>query len=318
MSDARNNNFTVIFSAVVAVVSIGLAVLVFLAHKNYSTVSDTYDQQAAELQRLQSLTPYPDQENLSQLKQAKDALQSSIAALRSDLAARSIETEPINPTQFQDRLREMLAEITRLAAEHGVALEEGFYLGFEQYQDVPPSPAAAPALYRQLKAIHAILRRVIEARVATLAIERALLPEESGAVPAASAQPNARQASAAPVLERSIIRIKFTCDGGVLRLVMNSLMSADQFLIIRTLTVQNESLEGPARGATLTTPGTAGQPAIADLFSGTQPTVPDGGAATTAAAPERLAFIVGQEKIDVDLHVELIDFLKPETVKADN
>ena len=67
MNWIRENKFLTGFIAVL-VVGVGvLGYLLYSAYGDYSDVSDQYTAQAAKLNQLQSLTPYPDEENLRQI-----------------------------------------------------------------------------------------------------------------------------------------------------------------------------------------------------------------------------------------------------------
>ena len=142
MNWIRENKF---LTAILVLTLAGAALLLYLltgARSEFAETSERYQRQAAELRRLQALKPYPDQENLDQLTQQRDAFIAEVNSLRSTLAAMKYPMTDPSPEEFQDILRATVSEVQEMARAQNVALPEGFYLGFPQYQASPPRAEA--------------------------------------------------------------------------------------------------------------------------------------------------------------------------------
>ncbi len=149
MDWVKNNRFVAVYLAVLVIGGGVLAFLVFSAYGRYSQVSDDYRTQAAELRRLQNLEPYPNAENLRRYTDEKKSYAVAVVDLQKQLASFEppAESPPPTPLQFQDRLRQVVDDVTKSAQQAGVGLPDGFYLGFEQYRGlrrIPPPPPAFP------------------------------------------------------------------------------------------------------------------------------------------------------------------------------
>ena len=154
--------------------------LLYSAKAHADEANQTFESQAAELNRLQHLPAYPDQENLAKLQAQRDEHVGMIDKLQKELAAVKEPTESLTPREFQDHLRDAVTKFTK-DAEGKMALPKTFYMGFDRYQSAPPTDEAAPLLGRQLKEVQAVLNTLLDARVAELKrFERDELPEEGG------------------------------------------------------------------------------------------------------------------------------------------
>ncbi len=308
MSAARDNKFLIIFWSVIAVGSLALGVLLFFAYQNYSEVSVTYDKQATELARLQALKPFPDTGNLKALEAEKSRFAGRIGELRSELSGYEIPLEDVTPNAFQDRLREMVSSVVKDAAAAGVALPEKFYLGFNPYENELPSAAAAPALLRQLKSMDFLVRALINGRATSIKVlERRMLAVESGSAPSAAGV----KKSTTPLVTSDIVRVAFQGEAGSVRTVLNNIVSAKSFFIVRSLSVTNGQTKGPQRGAGASA-AASGSSGGTSIFGGAA-----GDAGAKAAGKEgRLQFILGKEKIDTDLLIEIPDFAEPDAAPA--
>lgn len=314
MNWVKANKFV---SGFLGIMLIGVGVLTFLllsAKGRYDGTTEKYEQQAAELNRLQNLPAFPDAQNLEAMAAQKAEHQQAIVALQKNLVATEIPIEPLAPEQFQDRLRETVSRVTAKAAGAKVALpEKGFFMGFDRYQTEPPRPEAAPLLGRDLKAIEFAVNQIIESRVAAISsLDRVPLAEEGGGrEPAAdtrTARPgpgakNDRPGSAPLVLKHSFsVGIQANQQNFVQ--ILNKLVtSKTQFLIPRLVTVVNTQQAGPSRidpnaGFTPPPDATAQPPAA----TGTTP--------EAAPAPVR-KYIVGEERVDATLRLEIVDFVEP-------
>jgi len=312
MNWIKENKFLAVFLAVIVVLSGAVAFLAMGAGTKLTDALSNWETKSAELKRLQGGAPYPEEKNLSKLREQKDVLDSRIQELQQALVAAELPiNESTTPTQFQDVLSSTVNAVKKKAAEAGCELRsENFYLGYAQYQTQPPPANVAPSLARQLKAIESVINILIDSKVTVITeLDRNPLPGEPGtsvekAAPATPATPGALQSkpAAAKLVRAQTFHVGFTAEQGQFRRALDSIAASKQpFLVIRNLSVQNEQTEGPSRLAAV---------------SPTAPSVPtDGGALpfepNTTPAPSSMQYVVGTEKVNVALQIEMIDFAEP-------
>jgi hypothetical protein len=323
-------------SGFLAVMLIGVGVLTFLllsARGRYQEVSEQYETQSTELNRLLSLAPYPDAQNLKLVDAQKKEHLDAMLQLQKNLAAAEIPVEPLTPQQFQDQLRD---SVSRMVSKAGTRtrLPEKFYMGFDRYQAEPPRPEAAPILGRDLKAMELVVDHLLENRIIALnRIEREAIPEESGAASlereggtgGGSTGRGARseKAPAPALVKKHTFEIAFVSDQMNFLSVLNRIVSSGtQFFIPRLLQVKNEKEQGPARegsGAAGAAPQAFGDAAapIAAAATGAPGDVASGAGARPAAAAEPARkYIVGEEALEVTLRLEIVDFAEPAALAA--
>ena len=279
MNWIRNNTFLAGFLGVMIAGVAALGVLLFLAISHYGEVDEAYTAQAAELHRLRSLTPFPDEANLAKFQAQGAVLNDSISELLGKLINVQFPLEPTTPQQFQDKLRASINALTAKANESGVKLPADFALGFNRYQtDIPGNEAAAP-LARQLAAIELVINALIVSKVdAVTAIDRTPIAEESGKKPAKT------------LVAKSPFTISFSAEQGRLRKLLNDVVTAKkQFYVIRTIRIKNQAEKAPSK----TVAGAAGA---------------ETAAVTPDSKQKSLGYIFGAEKLDVVANFEIINF----------
>ena len=321
----RNNKFMAGFLAFM-VVGVGvLGYLLYTSYARYDEVSQQYDRQVTELKRLQQLSPYPDDNGLKKFVALRQSYAASVNTLQAKLAAYEPppENPPLTPIQFADKLRKVVEERTSAAQAVGMALPDNFYMGFEQYRGSPPDVAAAPLLSQELDEIDDIVGMLLRQHVEHLtAINRAPLPHEPGGdvAPAPNpARPGAKPAAAdEDLIVRHPMEISFTAQPSAFREVLNQLTSASRLYVVRALQVKNQMDHGPLRedpnaavvggvnpqGA----PPPSGPPGL-DKNGVPIPQLP-----AKEAAP--LRYVVGLEKIDADMRIELVKVTPPVAAPA--
>jgi hypothetical protein len=323
-------------SGFLAVMLIGVGVLTFLllsARGKYQEVSEQYETQSTELNRLLSLAPYPDAQNLKLVDAQKKEHLDAMSQLQKNLGAAEIPIEPLTPQQFQDQLRESVSRIVSKAGAR-TRLPEKFYMGFDRYQTEPPRPEAAPILGRDLKAMELVVDHLIENRVIALnRIEREPIPEEAGAAPGeregstgggpAGRGGRSEKAAVPPLVKKHTFEVAFLSDQMNFLSVLNRIVSSStQFYIPRLLQVKNEKEQGPARD------GGVAAFAAPQNFGGDAPPPPAAGGSTDAAnaanapvakpgaAEPARKYIVGEENLEVTLRLEIVDFAEPAALAA--
>src|SRR5688572_14185559 len=211
MSVLKQNPFLAGFGAVMVLGVGALGYLTYSAADAHSTAETDYKEKQQELTRLQGLKPYPHQESLAKYVEQKKAFQAKVTALQDKLAASKIKVEDISPTEFQNKLRDTVAKIAARAAESNVkfpdADKQKFYLGFNVYQGEPPKAAAAPRLYRDLKAIESVLNIILETKNVTIKeLKRDQIAEEKDVKPATQPQDKNKKPGGKSESDNSIVQ----------------------------------------------------------------------------------------------------------------
>ena len=267
----------------------------------WSDAKQTFDQGAAERNRLQSLDPFPSDANYRKLQGYLEKYNAALDKFKDDLKAEEAPDPPLAPNEFQSRLRQATLASEDRARTNNVRLPDNFQLGFDEFARIMPSTAVAALLGQELSQVQMLINILLDAKVDGItSFRRRPLPEERGGSSAQTPSPGQRVAIGAkpggtPVpklIERNVVEISFKAAPGAARKALNEITnSAGQFFIIRTLYVHNEKDKGPPRGRT--------------------------GAPTPAPTPQAspgpqgagaLNFIVGNEHVEVSATIEMLRF----------
>ncbi len=289
-------------AGIVAVCLIGSGVfgyLIFESSAAYTASSEAYTASVAKLHTLQNKVPFPSEANLKAVQSGLADYSAGIGSLRSQLAKMEIPLdEKVTPQQFQDGLRTAVNDIRVKAEANNVKLPANFYFGFDQYQTQVPSDQAAPFLNRQFLVIQSLIVRLVDFKVASIdSVTRTPLPQETMALTGGQRKPDANE----PVLLRFPFEIAFTAEQAKFRVAFNSLLGSDQFLIVRSVGIQNSSPQAPAKKE----PETAG--------ASTNPFTPAAG--TPGKDQSNMQVILGRETLKITLRLEMLDFTEPVAAK---
>jgi hypothetical protein len=335
MNWIKENKF---LTGVLAVAIIGggvLGYLLFAAYGKYDEASGAFDAQSGELHRLEALAIFPDQKNLNTLKKQAGEYESRIKELQRSLEAMQLPIEPLTPAEFQDRLKAAVTSYAEKANGIHLKLPDKFFLGYERYQSIPPRPEAAPLLGRELKAIEWVLGRLVDDGVLELAaVKPEELAEEKGEK---EDKADARRPGAPGIggpggpggpgrgpIRKSAFTLGFVCDENTLRTVLNDIVTAkSQLYIVRSVELKSTNEKPPVRetanagGASEPAAG-APAPAPAETPNPANPANPPAAGAPGAVsadaaikAGEVTKFVVGEEKVQVTLLIEIVTFLPP-------
>ena len=302
-------------SGLLAVTVVAAGVLTFLLIQSWTAfteATDSYTSAVENLHRLESRVPFPNDENLKAVRAGFDEYKAKVGELRSKLAKMEIPVDDkVTPQMFQDALRAAVNGIREKAKANNVAIPEKFYLGFDQYESELPSLQATPQLNREMLVLQSLVTRLIDYKIQSLdEIKRSPLPQEESAAPqkADGQGPGKKPDSqASPVLLRYPVDLAFTAEQSKFRIAFNSLLGADQFLIPRSVTLQNSAPDGPSRKST--------EPAAAPAASADGSAAPAAGAAPAAPAAPSLQIIFGRELVKADIRLEILDFIEPPAAK---
>ena len=280
-------------------IAFGIALLValwflFHAQSGFAEAASQFNAAATERNRLEHLSPFPNEENFRKTQEALDNYVASLNKLKEELKAQTVPVSPLAPNEFQSRLRQAIVNTTEKARTNRVKLPENFHLGFDEFTTaLPSSDANAASLGQELSQVELLLGILVDAKVDAIAtLRRGLLPSETATVtppaaPTSAKKPGGPANTAPPVIERAIVDLTFTASPSAMRKVLNQIASSDrQFFIVRTLYVRNEQVKGPSREQSNAT--------------GSAP------AATTPASA--IKFIVGNEHVETTARIEMVRF----------
>ncbi len=320
MNWIKENKFLFGFLVVMAL-GVGAGGWYLLGAKGrYDEAVSDYERRVGELNRLQRLPTFPNQKNLDKIVAQQNEVNAEVSALASSLMAQQIPLEELSPEKFQDELKKSVTAVKTKASQSSPAIklpEPKFFLGFEQYETAPPAKEAAAELGRELKAIEWLCNQAIENKVAEIKrLDREALPEEKGRVkvqvkkPAAPAKgapgkPDATaKAGSRYEVEKHRIELTFVADQARFRQFLNAIVShKGQFFIPRLVSVKNENTKAPPRIAAA---------AAVEVPAAPDPNAPAAATPPTVAAPTAPAvastYIVGEEKVEVTLVLEMVDF----------
>lgn len=297
MSWLQQNKFLGSFLIAVGAATLLAIILLLYARSAFNSANEQLNETMTELNRLQSLNPFPNEANFQMMKTQTAEYGVALAKMKEELKTHVLPITPMQPNEFQARLRETVTKAAEKARANKVRLPEIFFLGFDEFTTALPSNEAAPLLGQQLAQVELIADILIDARInAITAFKRGPLPEEHAASAPPTPIPSRGRGSASTtsgpkLIGRSTIDVTFVSSPSAARRVINQIASAtQQFYVIRTLHVVNEKEKGPLRAQTST------QGISADN-------------APTGAKPNAtLNFIVGNEHIQTSANIELVRF----------
>ena len=266
----------------------------------WNDAKQTFDQATAERNRLQGLTPFPDDTNYRKLQGYLERYNTELDKFRDELKAEVAPDSPLAPNEFQSRLRQATLAAQERARTNNVKLPDNFQLGFDEFSRMMPSTAVAALLGQELSQVQMLVNILLDAKVDSItSLRRHPLPEERGTSATPTPSPGQRvvttaksgAAATAKLIERNVVDISFKAAPGAARKVLNEITSSSgQFFIIRTLYVHNEKEKGPPHERTASTP------------------TPNPQASPGQQGAGALNFIVGTEHIEVSATIEMLRF----------
>jgi hypothetical protein len=278
------------------------AALLYWRLSVWSDARRTFDQAAAERNRLQRLDPFPNNANYRKLQEHLERYRAALDKFKGELKAQVAPEPPLAPNEFQSRLRQATLAAEERARTNNVKLPDKFELGFDEFTRTMPDTAVAPLLGQELSQIQMLTNILLDAKVDSItSFRRRPLPREHGAATSAPTPSPARgrgtvakgkpsATPAAALIERNVVDVTFKAAPSAARKVVNAITcSTGQFFVIRTLYVHNEKDKGPPRER-------AANP------------TPTPQASPGQSPAGTLNFIVGNEHIEVSATIEMLRF----------
>lgn len=264
-----------------------LLALYFLFHAKggFEEASTQFSDAAAERNRLERLDPFPNEENYQKMQEHLANYGSALDKLKEELKTRTLPIAPLEPNEFQSRLRQAIVATSDRARANRVKLPDNFNLGFDEFAAALPNTSTAPLLGQELAQVELLLNILIDGRVdAVTLLKRTPLIAE-GTVAPTPASKSSNPITGDAEIERGIVDLTFAAAPSAMRKVLNQIAGSDeQFFIIRMLRVRNEQEKGPSR---------------------VQNTVATSSAAVPTTA---IRFIVGNEHVETTMRIELVRF----------
>ena len=291
MSWFRQNRLlgAVLFFTGAVTVAAGWWVLEF--RSDWAEAVSRFDLAAAELNRLEGLTPFPSEENLRKFREEAVEYAAAIERFTGELRKHAVPLAPMAPNEFQSRLRLVENAVAERARASSVRLPDKFHLGFDEFASSLPTERAAPLLGWELVQIEWLLDTFFEARVDALTSFQRRAARASSAP--AGQKPDAGTGLAA--LERNVVEATIVSTPAAARKVLNQIAGSSQhFFVVRFWHVKNEKDKGPPREV--------GGENRADAL----PAGLSNSAATKSSSPGSINFIVGNERIETTMTIEIV------------
>lgn len=340
MSWFTENKFTAVFGGITVVAAGALGWLVLGAKGDLEAKQTEFTDFTGRLSNLQNGKPFPNDKNAAAYKQEFARVEAELVKMHQRLLATELPLEDVRPNAFQEQLKqtvdkikaESLAKKMLLPGQKkddasAVAADTTLNLGFD-YLSTLPQDEASSELARQLKTMDFVMQQLL-ANGATelLEIKREPLAVEKGdkgakkdeKKPVAGA-PKGKTEEESKLVVRNKFEVKFVASQASFMKILNAITSAPQpFIIPRRVNVRNEKTEGPSKEvAVLNTPTDAppadpAAPATPAAPAASGATATPGAAAapaepTEAKGPAKINWIVGEEKLVIELELEMVDF----------
>jgi hypothetical protein len=342
MSWFKENKFTAIFGGTTVVLAGALGWFVLGAKGELEAAKSDYGTKLSELQGLQGGNPSPNDKNVASYKAELARVDGEVAKLHQALLATEYPLEEVRPNMFQDRLKQTVDKIKAAAIAKkmllpgqkkddpsAVAADATFNLGFDYLASLPQDEASSE-LARELKSIEFVVQQMLDNGVLQLVeVKRSALPsEKKGDKKAEEKKTDDKKPGAkakggedeSKLVTRNKFEVKFVSSQSSFMKVLNGIAQAKQpFIIPRRVEVKNEKIDGPKKGdPALAIP--AAEPAVnpdptapatpAPSAAAPQPNAetPTSGHAHKAEKAPGFAWVVGEENVEVNLELELIDF----------
>ena len=158
------------------------AALLYWRWSVWSEAKQTFDQATAERNRLQGLSPFPNDANYRKLQGYLERYNTALDKFKDELKAEVAPAPPLAPNEFQSRLRQATLAAAERARTNNVKLPDKFQLGFDEFARMMPSTAVTVLLGQELSQVQMLINTLIDAKVDSISsFRRHPLPEERGA-----------------------------------------------------------------------------------------------------------------------------------------
>src|SRR5215470_18053152 len=140
-------------------------VLLYWRWSVWSDAKQTFDQAMAERNRLQGLSPFPDDANYRKLQGYLERYSAALDKFKEGLGADVAPAPPLAPNDFQTLLRQATVATEDRARTNNVRLPDRFQLGFDEFARAMPSTAMATLLGQELSQVQMLVNILLDAKV---------------------------------------------------------------------------------------------------------------------------------------------------------
>src|SRR5438445_5320653 len=198
-------------------------VLLYWRWATWSDARQTFDQAAAERNRLEQLDPLPNDVNYRKLQGYLGRYSTALNKFKDELKNGVVPAPPLAPNEFQSRLRLATVATVNRAQTNNVKLPDKFELGFDEFATGLPDTAVAPLLGQELSQVQMLMNILLDAKVdSVISLHRAPLPEERNSSSTPTPSPGQTGAAAAKqggtptpkLIERNVVEISFKAAPG--------------------------------------------------------------------------------------------------------
>lgn len=237
----------------------------------------------------------PTEKKLAFIKESTEDYRKELKSYREVLASMKEDSAKINPQEFQDDVRTAADALRKKALEKNVALPKDFFYGFDQYQAAPPPQQDVVELDREFKVVRRLVDGLVDLKIGSIgALKRQ--EAQTTAAQAPTPQPDKNAPAAAqdslPAITSKNFSITFTAPQEKFLTAFNMIQESKQFLLIRSLLLDNTNPNPPARIQPGQSPAAPGVP----------------GSATRSPSSETIQAILGRESVTATLAIEILDF----------
>lgn len=334
MSWIQENRFAAGLGGITAVAAAGLIAWGLSAGKKYNQAKEDYATAAAAVASMKNGALYPNPDNVGEKEKAVKEYEEAVEELQGLFKPFAAPTPPnIEPDAFTENLRKGKDEVAKALADAGTEVPADFFLGYETFTNSPARKEATGILTYQMEAARELMTKLAAAAPSKLLnVHRPPLEEESGK----TFDPKGKTYRALP------LEISFYGNEASLRSFLSSLDdSGNYYFVVRSIRVTNEKQKAPTaadgnfkkeedaatEGGAANDPfGGAGgfvlpgdeAPAEGDKPAEGEAPAEEAPAEEPEAASEEkiLQDVLGAEKINVFLRIDVLQFLEPEAKKA--
>src|SRR5437773_6263916 len=215
----QQNRAFATFLIAFAICALVFGALVYRRWSIWTAARQTFEQAAAERNRLKGLDQFPNEVNQRKLQEHLDKYSVALRNFKEALKAEVAPAPPLAPNEFQSRLRQAVVATLDRARKNNVKLPESFQLGFDEFARIMPNTAVTPLLGQELSQIQMLINIVLDAKVDSVtSLHCTPLPEEGGPSSTSTPSPTVgRRAPAAmpggtpapPLVERNLVDLTF-------------------------------------------------------------------------------------------------------------
>ncbi len=291
----------------------------FTSYQKYYDSKVNWDSKVGTVSSLERKTPYPSKINVKELEGRVEDYENSVETLFKGLDKFQVPlNQDLTGPEFLDLFKQRVNEFRALASKSNFAINtpETFYLGFDIYAEDSPKEEIVPLLDLGLKASEYLLQKLVSSGADSLeTFSRDLIPMEEGG-------PKKQEIS---TVHKYPVRMNFRASHAAFQEFMNSISNdPNYFYIIRVLKINNDAMEGPfiavdeGFGPQSFESQATGEPATQTQMEewGYPGEINVGAAAAAGYVPSGndARVLMGQEKLNVFMVVDMIRFIDPDKI----